>query len=136
MGYYLNSTMAFVVYAHGTAVVCGTSLPANLDACNVLLLDAVQRSPDFTVTPMCDDDFQVRFRGPVFGLVSGELLRRKGRQLLSDALEHGLFPSEALLPATMRAVSDEHYAIGLYARAKLYMDAESQIVCEEFTPRL
>jgi hypothetical protein len=133
MAHYTDRQKGFLVYQHGTAVFDDSLSEPDVAACNTALLDVVTHHPDFSIMPMRDGNFLVSFRGPVFGLVDGEFVEQSQQQLLSDAMKHGMFPGEALLPPSADAVKAGHHAIGLYARANLYLDAESQVVVGRFT---
>jgi len=133
MAHYTDRQKSFLVYAHGTAVFDVSSSEPDIAKCNAALLDVVTHAPDFSVMPMRDGNFIVNFRGLVYGLVGGEFFKQNQQQLYLDAMKHGLFPTEALLPPSEDSVKAGHHAIGLYARANLYLDAESPVVVGQFT---
>jgi len=130
---YTERQKSFLVYNHGTAVFDDSPLGPDIVRCNALLLEVVTHAPHFSVMPMRDGNFLVSFRGTVYGLVDGVFAKQNQKQLMSDALEFGLLPSEALLQSNDEAINAGHHVIGLYARANLYMDAESQVVAGRFT---
>jgi hypothetical protein len=134
MAHYTDRRKGFLVYAHGTAVFGDNAFGPEVVTCNAALLNVVTHSPDFSVMPMRDGNFLVSFRGPVFGLVEGEFVKQNQQQLLVDAMKRGLFPKEALIPPSADVVKAGHHVIGLYARANLYLDAESRIITGRFTP--
>jgi hypothetical protein len=133
MAHYTNQRKGFLVYEHGTAVFDDSPSGPDIIRCNASLLEVVTHSPDFSVRPMRDGNFLVSFRGPVYGLVDGVFAKQNRQQLMSDALKLGLLPSEALLQSNDEAIKAGHHAIGLYARANLYLDAKSQVVAGRFT---
>ncbi|MHB1530028.1 MAG: hypothetical protein ACYCXT_11490 [Acidiferrobacteraceae bacterium] len=61
-------------------------------------------------------------------------MKQNEKRLRSDALKLGLLPAEALLPPSQDVVEAGHHAIGLYARANLYLDVESQIIVGRYVP--
>lgn len=134
MAHYTDQRMCFLVYAHGTSVFDHSIEGPSLAVCTASLMDVVTHTPDFSVMPMRDGNYLVSFRGPVFGLVSGEFVKQNQQQLLSDAPRLGMLPGEALLQPSRDAVAAGHHLIGLYARANLYLDAESRTVVGRFTP--
>ena len=133
MAHYTDRRKGFLVYEHGTAVFDDSPSGPDIITCNASLLEVVTHHPDFSVMPMRDGNFIVRFRGPVYGLVDGVFARQNPQQLMSEALKLGLLPSEALLQSNDEAIKAGHHAIGLYARASLYLDAEWQVVVGRFT---
>jgi len=134
LAHYTNQRKGFLVYEHGTSVFDDSPSGPDVMICNTSLMDAVTHSPDFSVTPMRDGNFLVGFRGPVYGLVDGEFVAQNQEKLMSDALRLGLLPGEGLLQSNDEAIRAGHHAIGLYARARLYLDAESQVVVGRFAP--
>jgi len=134
MAHYTDKRKGFLAYAHGTAVFDDNASGPDVIACNASLLKVVTHSPDFSVMPMRDGNFLVTFRGPVFGLVDGGFVKQNQQQLLVDAMKYGLLPGEALLPPSADVVKAGHHVIGLYARANLYLDAESNVIAGRFNP--
>lgn len=133
MAFYTDETEGFVVLKNGTTVFDNSATGPDLVTCRSALLGAISRSPDFSVIQMKDWNYVVRFRGPVYGLVSSELVDHNLPELLYDALKMGLLPSEALLQEDHRETERGHHAIGLYARACLYLDLESQVEIARFS---
>src|SRR6185369_12059035 len=76
MAHYTDRRKGFLVYEHGTAVLDDSLSGADIIRCNASLLEVVTHHPDFTVMPMRDGNFVVRFRGPVYGLVDGAFVQQ------------------------------------------------------------
>lgn len=134
MSHYTNRLKAFLLYRHGTVVYDGGPNGPSPAVCDAALADVVTHSPDFSVMPMLDGNFLVRFRGPVFGLVSGAFAKENMARISAEATSRGLLPGEAILQPDAALVKAGHHVIGLYARASLYLDAESPIVVAKFVP--
>jgi hypothetical protein len=134
LAHYTDRRKGFAVYQHGTAVFDGNSKSPDIAQCNARLVDVVTHSPDFSVVEMRDGCFLVSFRGSVFAVVDGEFVGKNRQWLLTNAKAYGLFPSEKLLAPSAKAINAGHHAIGLFARANLYLDVEDQIVVARFSP--
>lgn len=120
---YTNQTRHFVVYKYGTGVYPEKTICDPIE-CDNLLLSAVKNPPDFNVTPMKDGNFLVGFHGPVYGIVLGRFYRDNKDGIKRNVVPGGLLPGEKLIkPDSDYSIPEDHYYIGLYARAKLYADA-------------
>ena len=125
LGFYTDLKRSFVVYKHGTGVFPEKSA-CDPSECDSLLMSVVMNPPDFKVTPMKDGNFLVGFAGPVYGVVIGEFFKKNKDRIINRVSLGGLLPGERLLrPDSSIPTPEDHYYIGLYARAKLYADAES-----------
>ncbi len=60
--------------------------------------------------------------------MSGEILRKNESILRAEAFTQGKLPSEMLKAQDNQNVDDIELIAGLYIRAQLYRDVESQIV--------
>jgi hypothetical protein len=134
MSYYTDRRKSFIVYEHGTTVFDASLPDADIIKCNASLHNIVTGSSVFSVTPMKDGNFLVTFTATVFGLVDGNFVARHKDSLTRDALTIGLFPNEAIVPPDADAVKVGHHVIGLYARANLYLDAESKRAIARLKP--
>lgn len=130
---YTGHTRAFVVYETGTIVFSDTDGARPDGDYEATLLAVVRETPNFTVQTMQQGNFLVRFKGPVTGLVLGDFFRRHGDAIRDDVDRGALFPGEEVRGGTDQ-VSQEHYYVGLYARAKLYADASRPVIRERFVP--
>ncbi|MGL3214245.1 hypothetical protein [Bradyrhizobium sp. BR 1433] len=91
-------------------------------------------APDFNVRAMEDGNFFVRFKGPVTGIVLGSFYDAHRGTIRIGVDPGALLPGEEVRPGTEAQLPREHYYVGLYARSKLFVDAESLEICEKFTP--
>lgn len=126
---YTAGSRAVVIFAHGTAVFSDTAMHVSDEDYKARLRSAVTQAPDFTVRPMEDGNFLIRFRGSVCGLVLADFLAEHREEIVSGIEKGGLLPGELLLQPGTAPTPVDHYYCGLLARAWLYHDAEvSKIV--------
>jgi hypothetical protein len=127
LAFYTNNKKHFVVYEYGTGVYPKKAECDPIE-CDSILMSVVMNPPNFKVTPMKDGNFLVGFKGPVYGVVLGDFYQEYKDLIINNVLSGGLLPGEKLLkPESDFSIPEDHYYIGLYARAKLYADAESHI---------
>lgn len=132
---YSSGQRAFVVYSAGTVVFSDTVQPRDDDDYNATLEEVVNHPPDFKVMPMQDGNYLVRFAGPVAGIVIAEFFQQHEETILAGINDGGLLPGEQLVAPDGSQTSREHYLVGLYARAKLYLDANSATITGRFVPK-
>lgn len=132
--FYTGRSRAFVVYKSGTIVFSDTGSARPDGDYDVTLLDAVKGTSDFNVREMEDGNHLVRFRGPVTGIVLRSFYDAHREAIRIGVDAGGLLPGEEVRPGTEAQVPREHYYVGLYARSKLFADAESRQICERFAP--
>jgi hypothetical protein len=132
--FYTGRSRAFVVYRSGTIVFSDTESARPDDDYDATLLDAVNSAPDFNVREMEDGNFLVRFKGPVTGIVLGSFYEAHRESIRTGVDAGALLPGEEVRLGTEVQVPREHYYVGLYARSKLFVDAESREICERFEP--
>lgn len=127
LAFYTNHKKHFVVYEHGTGVYPGKAGSDPIE-CDSILMSVVMNPPNFKVSPMKDGNFLVGFKGPVYGVVLGDFYHENKNIIINNVSSGGLLPGEKLLkPESDAPIPVDHYYIGLYARAKLYADAESHV---------
>lgn len=132
--FYTDRSRAFVVYKAGTIVFSDTGSPRSDGDYDATLLEAVNGALDFNVREMKDGNFLVRFKGPVTGIVLRSFYDAH-RETIKIGVDTGaLLPGEEVHPGAEAQVPREHYYVGLYARSKLFIDAESREIGERFTP--
>lgn len=132
--FYTSRSRAFVVYVSGTIVFSDTAFPRPDIDYDATLLEAVSGSSDFNVREMEDGNFLVRFKGPVTGIVLGSFYSTHRDEIKVGVDAGALLPDEEVRPDTEAQVPREHYYVGLYARSKLFIDAECTEICQRFTP--
>jgi hypothetical protein len=118
----------FTLFENGSCVVWPNPEKLSEDDCKERLLSVVTHHPDFKVRRHSSGDFLVTFRGGVGGVMSGEILRKNESILRAEAFTQGKLPSEMLKAQDNQNVDDIELIAGLYIRAQLYRDVESQIV--------
>lgn len=132
--FYTNRSKAFVAYKSGTIVFSDTGSTRPDGDYDMSLLYAANEDRSFNVREMEDGNFVVRFKGTVTGIVLGSFYDAH-REAIRIGVDAGaLLPGEEVRPGTEAQLPKEHYYVGLYARSKLFVDAESLEICERFTP--
>ena len=131
---YSSGQRAFVVYGTGTVVFSDTAQARADGDYDATLEEVVNHPPDFKVMPMEDGNYLVRFAGPVTGIVVADFFQQHKEAIVSGLNEGGLLPGEQLVVPEGSQMSDEHYRVGLYARAKLYVDASCSAISRRFIP--
>lgn len=129
---YTNKQRAFAVYTSGTIVFSDSVQARPDDDYHSTLEAAVMQSPDFKVMPMEDGNYLVRFSGPVTGVVLSGFFKANRESIQAALIDGGLLPGEEIVAPV--DVPEEHYWVGLFARAKLYADARSLQIASRFTP--
>jgi hypothetical protein len=131
---YTNSTRAFVVYGFGTVVFSDTNKERlDIEYDNTLKM-AITMQPDFSVLEMSDHNYLIRFSGPVSGVVLKNFYESNKIIINDGVAAGGLSPGEKILPGDSRSMSDIYYSVGLYARVKLYCDADDPQIFFRFVP--
>ena len=131
---YTSRKRAFVIYRSGTIVFSDTFRPRDDEDYSTTLEAVVIQPPDFTVMPMQDGNYLVRFVGPVTGVVLSRFFESHKDSIQASLATGGLLPGEQLRPADGQEIQQDHYYVGLYARAKLYADVVSPIIARRFSP--
>jgi hypothetical protein len=132
---YTDLCRAFVVFKWGTAVFSLSRNERPDSEYKEILSLVVRTSPDFAVALMKDGNFDVSFVGPVSGVVLRKVLDTNSREIFEDASKEGLLPGERLILGTPGGITTEKYCVGLYARARLYQDAEESEIVMRFVPQ-
>ena len=131
---YTNGGRAFVVYQCGTAVFSDTATARPDQDYEETLIAVAHQAPDFSVIPMKDGNYLVRFAGPVCGVVMSNFYAQNASEIREKIGQAGLLPGEQVMEAGEVSAPAEHYYIGLFARAKLYRDVEEKIIASRFSP--
>jgi len=118
----------FTLFENGSCVVWPSFERLSDGDCKKRLLSVVAHHPDFKVRRHSSGDFLVTFRGGVGGVMSGEILKKNESILRAEAFAQGNLPSEILTAQDNQSVADVELIAGLYVRAQLYRDVESQII--------
>jgi len=131
---YTNGQRAFVVYELGTIVFSDSPRSRSDSDYNATLTAVVTRPPDFKVMRMEDGNLLVRFAGLVTGLVLADFYTEHEETIRRGVDSGGLLPGEQLMTEATLEIPESHYYAGLFARAKLYLDAAREQIVERFTP--
>ena len=131
---YTDYQRAFVVFKWGTVVASDSTLARTDGDYMTTLMWVVNHSPDFNVISMNDENFVVRFRGPVSGIVLRGFFAVHSSEIYKGVDEGGSVPGEQLMSKEGQ-IDQETYYVGLYARAKMYRDAAEQTIVRRFVPQ-
>lgn len=129
---YTDRKRAFVVFSHGTVVFSDAEAARSDTDYVATLVQVTEDPPDFTVVPTKDSNFLIRFRGPVCGYVSRDFFCRHASAIRHELDVGGIFPCETLKLVHESSDAEEHYYVGLFARAKLFADVGSPFIAERF----
>src|SRR4030095_1366948 len=132
--YYTESKKAFAVFTHGTCVLLPDgSKDAEKDAKEIL--DKVYRyHPDFNPQTMDDGHFMVSYSQPAYSVVFKEELETHRDYIDRNHLD-GLVRAEVLLNAKGEANKfDDTGKIGLFGRARMFLDAQRPVVVQIWRP--
>lgn len=118
----------FVVFKNGTCVIWHDDSLILEDVCRERILLAVEDRPDFKVRAGSDGVFLVTFRGGIGALVFGNFLRDHLHQIRDVAFSQGVFLDEDFSVEDFGSGDEVLLVAGLYARARLYLDAEDRMI--------
>ena len=130
---YTDFCRAFAVFKWGTAIYSLSRTERPDAEYKQILAMVVRTSPDFAVSRMKDGNFLASFVGPVSGVVLRKTLDTHAAEIFENAPRGGLLPDEHLIPTA--DTTHEKYCVGLYARARLYQDAEDEEIAVRFVPK-
>lgn len=133
--YYTDSKRAFAVFTHGTCVLLHDgSKDAEKDAKEIL--DKVYRyHADFDPRAMDDGHFLVSYSQPAYSIVFKEELERHRDYIDRNHLD-GVVRAEVLLNAKGEANKfDDRGKIGLFGRARMFLDAQTPAVVQIWRPQ-
>lgn len=94
----------------------------------------MHNSPDFNVVPMRDQNFVVRFRGPVSGIVLNPFFTTHVDDFRAELLGNGTIQGEYFAGDRNNNMDESTLLVGLYARAKMYRDVSDLIIARRFVP--
>lgn len=131
---YTDYSRALVVYRWGT-IVCSDSHLQRTDADYLdALTSVVHSAPDFDTILMNDNNYAVLFRTSATGIVLRDFFTDHFQEIRTNCLEGGRIEGEVLFAASDDRDNQETLIAGLYARAKLYCDAEDRVIAGRFVP--
>lgn len=133
--YYVDYKKSFVVFSHGTCVLLPeASVHAEEDARRIL--KTVSRyHPDFHAHKMNDGHFLVNFSQPACIIVFRDEYE-KNRDLIEKNHLGGLVGAEVLVDDQGQPNKfDERLKVGLYGRARMFLDAEDPVIVKIWRPQ-
>jgi hypothetical protein len=133
--YYMETKRSFAVFTNGTCVVVpNESLNAHADALKTL--DAVYNyHPDFDPQVMIDGNFLIRYSQPAFSIVFSDEFATHRAYIERNHLD-GLVRGEVILNAERHMNKfDDQGKIGLFGRARMFLDAQDPKIVRVWTPQ-
>ncbi|MCC6937779.1 MAG: hypothetical protein IT226_06115 [Flavobacteriales bacterium] len=133
--YYSNRKQTFAVFTHGTCVLLpDSSKDAEKDAKEIL--DKVyQYHPDFNPQAMDDGHFVISYSQPAYSVVFKEELEANRAYIDQNHL-NGVVRDEVLLNANREPNKfDDMGKIGLFGRARMFLDAQDPVVVQVWRPQ-
>ena len=124
--YYLNHKKAFVVFKNGT---CIPVYSPNLEnEAKEILNKIFHFHPDFNPQQMDDGNFTVSYSQPAYSIVFKDEFENNRGNIEKNHLD-GLTYGEVLINAQKeRNKFDDRGKIGLFGRARMFLDAQNPIV--------
>jgi hypothetical protein len=132
--YYTDRKKTFAVFANGTCVLLpdGTSQPEK-DA-KEILNKVYNYHPDFKPQSMDDGNFLVSYSQPAFSVVFKDEVEKNQAYIDKNHLD-GVVRAEVLLNAKGEANKfDQMGKIGLFGRARMFLDAQNPVVVRVWKP--
>jgi hypothetical protein len=135
-GYYTDHKKTIVIFRNGTCVVLAPELPNPEAEAKGVLNQVFNYHPDFNPQRMDDGNFAVSFSQPnCFAVVTKTEFERNKVYIVENHLD-GVVRAEVLLNAEKKPnVFDDRGMIGLFGRARMFMDAEKPVVAKIVKPR-
>lgn len=132
--YYCDNKKSFVVFKNGTCVIVSENSPQPGKEAEETLGKIYNFHPDFNTQAMDDRNFLVRYSQPGFSIVFKDEFEKNKDYIEQHHLE-GLTRDEVLLDAQGRPNKfDDRGKIGLFGRARMFLDAQNPIVVKTWKP--
>jgi hypothetical protein len=120
--YYFDQKKSFVLFRHGTCVVVPADV-ANVEPQAIeILTEVINNHVDMNPRKMDDGHWTVSYSRPVYSLVFADEVDADWQYIDRNHL-NGLCEDEVLIGALGSNVFDHAGKIGLFGRARLFMDA-------------
>lgn len=132
--YYSDKKRVFAVFQNGTCVLIpdGSSNPES--AAKEILDKVYNYHPDFNPQSMDDGNFMVSYSQPAYSVVFKDEFE-KNRDYIEQNHLDGVVRAEVLLNATGEQNKfDDIGKIGLYARSRMFLDAQNPVVVKMWKP--
>lgn len=132
--HYTADKLQFAVFQHGTVVYFLNRI-VDLNESAKVSLDKIYNShPDFNPIKMNDGNYLVEYSHPAFTIVFKEDIENHWGYIDQNH-QDGICPAEVLINAQgMHNVFDDIGKIGLFGRAKMFMDAQLPKIVMTFDP--
>lgn len=133
--YYTDNKKIVVIFRHGTCVVLPADAAKPEDDARTVLDAVFNYHPDFNPQLMDDGNFVVSFSRPnCFSLVTKKEFEANREYIRKNHLD-GVVRDEVLLNAKKEPnVFDERGMIGLFGRARMFLDAQKPEIAKILHP--
>ena len=130
--YYLNHKSAFVIFANGTCIPINSPNPEKEG--KEILNKVYNFHPDFNPRQMDDGNFTVSYSQPAYSIVFKDEFENNRAYIEENHLD-GLTDGEVLINAQKeRNKFDDRGKVGLFGRARMFLDAQNPIVAKIWRP--
>ncbi len=131
--YYCDRQKTFAIFKHGTCVLVPDDADSEASA-KKILHDIYFAHPDFSVRRMDDGNYAVVYSQPAYSVVFQDELEAN-RDTIDRHHREGVVAGEALFGNTgFTNQFDEVGKIGLFARARMFLDAQEPFVVHVWRP--
>lgn len=133
--YYTDQKKVVVIFQNGTCVVLLATSQKPEEEAKSVLNKVFMYHPDFNPQHMDDGNWAVSFSQPnCFSIVTKEEFEKNHDYIQKNHLD-GLVKDEVLLNADKKPnVFDDRGMIGLFGRARMFMDAQKPVVVKVLLP--
>jgi hypothetical protein len=132
--YYTGSKMQFAVFENGTVAYFGFTVGNVKDSALSALNNIFHAHPDFKPTKMDDGNYLIEYSQPAFTIVFKDEIE-KNWSYINQHHQKGVCKDEVLMDRQgQHNVFDSVGKICLFARAKMFMDAQAPKVVKIFDP--
>jgi hypothetical protein len=133
--YYTNNKAAFVVFEHGTSIIVNADA-TDMESEAIEILDKIYNShPDFDPREMDDENIMVMYSQPdAVSIVFADEYERHS-EYIDQNHQAGVLRDEVLFRGDGEPnVFDQFGKAGLFARARMFLDAQSHVVARKWLP--
>lgn len=132
--YYSDKKRTFAVFQNGTCVLIPDG-SSNLESAAKEILNKVYNyHPDFNPQAMDDGNFMVSYSQPAYSVVFKDEFE-KNRDYIEQNYSDGWVRDEVLLNENGKSDKfDDRFKIGLFARSRMFLDAQSPVVVKIWKP--
>ena len=132
--HYTDRRRVFVVFEHGTCVVVPKTSQDPEGEAKQLLDRVYNFHPDFNPRQMDDGNFLISYSQPAYSVVFADEVAANREYIDANHLD-GVVRDEVLLDAAGRPNTfDDRGKIGLFGRARMFMDAQAPKVVRVWRP--